>query len=355
MDAQETAKGDESRPCRWARLRNHRIIDEQKHNMNSRIHISRLLPVSAGLVLAVCASAATHPQAGEITVSSANYANTPFRSLVSAQKAPDSVNPPNLGEVKKLPAPQYYLFSIGEYYPSDVAPPDVLRILQKPLADKGYLHAGVEKRAGRNPDNRIDLVLRVHCGERTWRDPQVRVVDLAWDDGLVQKRPFETMVSGGTVSVWDAHAGGDDLALADIERALDAATHRSSGNEPSSFMPGLNNPSNPFGGLRDELTSGLSTRDFYLVAIEAFRFDDLQKLRGDAKRVWTTFIAIPKSDGQKFADVLPRMARLATNYFGETTQGMVVFDQNARVEVGAPYEVRDTLDVFDTANPARVP
>src|ERR1022692_2425894 len=62
-------------------------------------------------------------------------------------------------------------------------------------------------------------------------------------------------------------------------------------------------------------------RNFYLVVVEAFRFDDVVAIDKKAHCVWAVFVAVPVDEGQKFSDVLPAMLQTATPYFGETTHG----------------------------------
>jgi len=58
--------------------------------------------------------------------------------------------------------------------------------------------------------------------------------------------------------------------------------------------------------------------------------------------VWSTFVAAPVQNGQKFGDVAATLVRNATPFFGETSQGLQVYsDARAEVKIGEMTEVKD--------------
>jgi hypothetical protein len=67
----------------------------------------------------------------------------------------------------------------------------------------------------------------------------------------------------------------------------------------------------------------------------AFSYGELMKEGANAKRLWTTFLAAPRQPGQKFSDVLNTLLRVGAPYFGETTEGLQMFnDARATVTTG---------------------
>lgn len=83
------------------------------------------------------------------------------------------------------------------------------------------------------------------------------------------------------------------------------------------------------------------TRDFFLLVVDAFSYQDLLKQQAKAPRLWTTFVALPQEEPQTFSQVLATMLRVATPCFGETTRGLQMFiDARATVKLGEP-EVLD--------------
>ena len=74
--------------------------------------------------------------------------------------------------------------------------------------------------------------------------------------------------------------------------------------------------------------------------IEAFKFDDVMKLKNKAPCTWSTFIAVPLIAGQEFSSLLRTMVRTATPYFETTTDGPLVYEvPSGRVLLGNPVEV----------------
>ena len=78
--------------------------------------------------------------------------------------------------------------------------------------------------------------------------------------------------------------------------------------------------------------------------VDAFSLQDVLKEKAKAKRLWTTFIALPTQDGDQFSKFAGAMLERAAPYFGQTTTGKVFFP-NGRVEVQAvdmPVETPET-------------
>jgi hypothetical protein len=83
-----------------------------------------------------------------------------------------------------------------------------------------------------------------------------------------------------------------------------------------------------------------STRDYCLVVVEAFKFDDLMKMKGNAPCIWATFVAVPLHQGQEFSSMLRTMVQKVTPYFGTTAQGLQEYDiPQGQVLMGEPVEV----------------
>ena len=55
-----------------------------------------------------------------------------------------------------------------------------------------------------------------------------------------------------------------------------------------------------------------STREFFLLVVDAFSYQDLLKKQAKAPRLWTTFVALPQEEKQTFSQVLATMLRVAT-------------------------------------------
>jgi len=278
------------------------------------------LAALAALVL-LAAGCSTLPPPREVTVSSANYATTSIDELAKFINQPSALNP-NPPALQPLAQPKLYIFAPGEVYASDVPFKELCRQLEAALGQKGYLNLVTEVLTHHRKFEPPELVLRVHCGERPWRNPVIRVDELTWNEGLLARH---RMASGGSgaVTLWDFRAGGDDAGLYAVEQALGAAE----------------DPGHPLNGLAMSLGQP-PTRDYFLVVVEAFLFADLRTKHGEARRLWTTFVAVPKQGSQKYSEVLAGLLRTAMPYFGETTRGIQVFDQDhATVKIGVPYEV----------------
>jgi hypothetical protein len=269
-----------------------------------------------------------------VSVSAANY------SRVSGEELYARVN----GEANTHPEPQlpaapnkplFYAF-IPADYSSDVSMETVFRELAVPLAHRGYFNVVYQVQAGLRP-NRIDYLLRVHAGERPWRLPTVRTDKVTWgDDDLSPYWHGTSQRSGnliGPYSHWDDRAG---MSPTDISTIADyfqnsQLTNIGMNNVAASEMQTV-------GVL--EVNENAAARDYAIIYVNAFRFHDVMTQKKDAPCVWSMFIAVPLHQGLDFNKVLRTMARSATPYIGETTNGLQIYEvPPGKVEMGEPVEV----------------
>lgn len=261
-----------------------------------------------------------------VSVSAANYAETSSADLFRALHEPAQVNPADAPAGKRA-REQTFVFAPGDLYSRDMTYEDICRRLTPALAQRGFINAADEKGRVANPD-RVDLVLRVTAGTRYWRDPTVRLEQLTWKQGLEPKEWTQITLNGGQVT-FDRRRGGDDDALAKTAGIQDAqegnGTFGGAGGSGAYNKQGNVNPAFEYN----------STREFFLLVVDAFDYAELQRKGDAAKRVWSTFIAMPRQDKELFSDVLPTFAKIGGAYFGETTRGMQMFDDaRARVTPG---------------------
>jgi hypothetical protein len=273
--------------------------------LNVGITIRHLLaPIALGAGLALPACNDVPARTNEIVVSAANYAQTPPDVLAKIFR-----RPADLTDVPPPPASErpvrYYQFLPGETLEADLSQVEVWKLLLPALAAKN-LH-------NTHDQAKVELILRVTFGGRSWRDPFVRKDDLEWKQGLVPKRRGTAL---GADQAWDERAGGDELALYQLELDLAQLT-------PSAE------------GMADRLIGGMPTEDYYLIVVDAFEVAALKKTGNKTPRAWTTFIAVPQQKGVKFADVAAKMIAKAAPYFGETLPGKARFtDREGTVKLG---------------------
>jgi hypothetical protein len=272
-----------------------------------------------------------------VSVSSANYAADSSEEVFRAVHEKMQVNPATPA-LKPLSQPRHFVFAPGESFESDLTFAQVCAFLAPALAKKGYLNAADE--AGRiAAPEKIELILRVTSGGRRWRDPTVRTEMLRWRDNLVPRKLSEAVVFG-LETAWDSKAGGNDNALGAVGNIQDRQDASATGGSGIATIAGSQTTAAPVGYE--------SSRDFYLIVVDAFDYDELQKKKGAAKRQWTTFIAMPREGHQKFSEVIATMLKVGTPYFGETTRGLQAFDDaRARVEIGTPEVVETDVKVAD--------
>lgn len=261
-----------------------------------------------------------------VTVSAANYSELTREELYRRVNAPDAVHPVPPA-VAKPQRPLFYGFVPGEVYDSDTPIQTVFQELAVPLAQRGYFNVVYEVKAGLLP-SRVDYLLRVHCGVRPWKVPKVRTDKVTWgDDGLVSNwRSGSSIWRIGEDASIDPRQGQN---MADIIKLATMLQEKAA--------PALR-PGNSY-NVNDMSDHG-ATRDYCLVVVEAFKFEDVAKLRKSAPCVWSTFIAVPLHTGQEFSGALRAMVRTAAPYFGNTADGIQTFDvPQGKVLLGEPVEV----------------
>lgn len=270
-----------------------------------------------------------------VSVSSMNYRDTSREELLRLEVEKKKVNPVSR-TLQKLERPQRYVFIPGELYENDLSYEEICRRLSDALAKKGFVNATDAQGRVVAPQE-VDLILRVHAGERPWRNPTARTSALTWRDGLVERPHGRSLTTLGGDVMWESRSGGNDDAFGA------AAT-----NENAPGFGFGSSPATPAGASPLNTTSAVnsrtgndeyeSTREFYLLVVDAFSYTELMKEGNKARRLWTTFLAAPRQHGEKFSDVLNTLLRVGTPYFGETTEGLQMFN-DARAVV-TPGELR---------------
>lgn len=262
------------------------------------------------------ATRAAAPKPNEITVSAANYAQTPpdvlARMFRQPADLPDAPPPPPVGD---RPV-RYYQFLPGETLDADLPYLEVCKLLVPALAAKNLRNTFDQ--------SKVDLILRVTFGARRWRDPFVRKDHLQWRHGLVPKRRGTSL---GATNTWDDRAGGDEAALHQLERDLTEL-----------------NPTGGADGLADRLIGGQSTEEHFLIVVDAFEVATLRQKGNATPRAWTTFIAVKRPAGAKFADLAAAMIEKAAPWFGETLPGKARFtDRDGTVTAGELRVIEPTV------------
>lgn len=287
------------------------------------------------MVTAPAAQTTAKPrQPAPVSVSSANYANTPIDELRRLEAEKLKANPvtPTLQPLDK---PQRYVFMPGELSESDLTYEQICERLAPPLEKKGFVNATDAQGRVIQPD-KVDLVLRVHAGERLWLNPTVRTDQLTWRDGMIPRPRGRSLTTLGGTVMWDSRAGGNDAALG-AGAANENAPRAGFGS--AAAVPAGGAPEYSSGMVSATQGTGDqsyydATREYYLIVVDAFKHSDLMEQGKDAKRQWTTFVAAPRQPGQKFSDVLETMLRVATPYFGENTAGLQMYnDARATVKI----------------------
>lgn len=300
-----------------------------------------LLLSAAALALATVAPAQSSSDLkgfAPVSVSSANYRETPRDTLLQMVNRKNALNPAP-AELKALATPKYYVFIPGEIFPADLNYEAVCELLTPALAKKGYLNAADPRGIIREP-NKVTLMLRVNYGVSLWRTPVVRTEHLAWDEGLVGKvHDSRSLTKFGGEKTFDSRAGGNDDSLnAAAQNDANKSSFWGSGGGASATA-GL-----PATNLLNANTDAYdSTREFNLIVVDAFDYAELKAKGKSATTLWTTFVAAPVQRNQKFSDALATMLRTAAPFWGETTTGMQVYnDARAEVKIGELVEVKDT-------------
>lgn len=292
------------------------------------------------LALAAASSPAQSPSDingfAPVSVSSANYRETPRDQLVKLVHGKNAMNPAPR-DLAPLADPKYFVFIPGEIFPANLTYETVCGLLTPALARKNYLNAADAAGIIREPQQ-VTLMLRVNFGVSLWRNPVVRTEHIAWDEGLVGKVHDSRSLThlGGDV-VWNNRAGGNDDALnAGAQNDANTRCFFGSGGGAATGTATIN--------TNDASTGAYdSTREFNLIVVDAFDYAELKSKGKSAKALWTTFVAAPVERGQKFSQALTAMLRSAAPYWGETTPGLQVFnDARAEVRIGEAVEVKDT-------------
>lgn len=299
------------------------------------------------ILLAISGCAATTNWLKEplpVSVSAANYSQLSGKELYARVNDADNTQP-EASAATKPTKPLFYLLLPGEIYPSDVSLETIYRELEVSLEPRGYFNVIYQMRAGRMP-TRIDYLLRVHYGQRLLLRPRVRGDRVTWgNDGLVSSRYKTNLLSDLS---YDPRIGLSPEEMAGIHslfaslmagNGVGALTVGGVENYALASSLQLSEPSLNDFGQEDQ-----ASRDFCLVVVEAFKFDDVRVMNGKAPCTWATFIAVPVEHGQKFSDVLRTMLHTATPYFGETTRGLQIYEvPPGKVLMGTPVEVPEPL------------
>ena len=277
-----------------------------------------------------------------MSVSAANYSQLTDEQLFDEVHAP--VATPSAAPAVRRPAEtHYYLLVPGEVYPNDASLDDVYHEVAIVLEKRGYFDAEFEKRAGR-PAAPIDTILRVHYGKRLWLDPTVRPDRITWgNDGLVSNR-----YKLGLISDWerDPREGlspddmvGTSRLMASLAGGFGMGAKGGRGADKADDLSREQLNMGIAGPMRDKM-SAIASSDYFVIVVEAFRFEDVDTMDRKAPCVWTVFIAAPADGRQKFSEVMRGMLQAATPYFGETTHGLQIYEVPAgRVTIGNPEVV----------------
>jgi len=280
-----------------------------------------------------------------VSVSSANYRETSYEELQKSVDQKSAINPPNRASDAKH-ANAHYIFVKGEVFETDLDFDRICRMLEPSLKKRGYTNAADTQ--GRIPNTtHVTLILRVSFGIRPWRLPTVRTDNLYWADGM-EPRPRGTGLTnlGGEV-VFERRAGGNDDALSAAAANAGSSSFNwgggKSGSTASSAAGGNNLANQIIASTSKEGLTGYSlTRDYSLIVIDAFDYVQLKEKGRNARRAWSTFVSAPHERGQKLSDVAGTLISVASNYWGDTTQGLQVFsDARAHVELGTPTILPD--------------
>lgn len=315
-----------------------------------RLLILPLSLLTLGTVDARAQSAADIKGFAPVSVSSANYRETPRDQLLQLTNQQNALNP-EAKPFAPLARPKLFVFLPGEIYENDLTYEEICARLTPALAKKNYINGADAQGLIREPA-KVTLVLRVSYGERPWRLPTVRTEQLAWKDGMQPRtRDPRSLNNLGGDTVFENRAGGRDDALsaaASNESNTKGAwsgggggrpTGGGSGDSGSTPTPNLANNNTAMGAVSEYG----GTRNFNLIVIDAFDYAELKDKGQSATRLWTTFVAAPKEPGKKFSDVVATLLRAGAPYWGETTSGMQVFDDTrAEVKIGEIVEVKPT-------------
>jgi hypothetical protein len=316
-------------------------------NPMTRLHSLAVLLLIATPVAVRAESSAEIKGLAPVSVSAANYRKTSRDDLVRIIEGEKTAINPEAPQLKRLEQPVHYIFLPGEISESDLTFEQVTGLLTPALAQKGYLNGADSLGIIREP-SKVTLVLRVNFGARAWRLPTVRTDDLAWREGMVAGPKGNGLHNLGAEHTWDHRAGGNDDALGAI-----AANNAN----PNAFSFGSSGKTGSGGSAATQGAVDVSagptltghegeygeTRDFDLIVVDAFDYQELKSKGKYAKRVWSTFVAAPRTKrDRKFSDIVDTLIRNATPFFGETSTGLQIYtDRRAEVFIGDPIIVKD--------------
>lgn len=280
-----------------------------------------------------------------VSVSAANYRTTSREDLQrEVEQGKPAINP-EVPAVKVPAEPVHYVFVAGEVADSDLAFDKVTGLLAPALTKKGYVNAADSFGIIHEP-KKVTLVLRVSYGQALWRVPTVRTDRLSWADGMIARPRGNGLQMLGGETVFESRSGGNDDVMTSVAQNAAAKGFGSvtkpgqnTGGSGSSGAPQL--PNLPATPVSSEVEYG-GTRDFNLIVVDAFDYQELKTKGRRATRVWSTFVAAPVERKQKFSAVAAMLVRNATPYFGETSKGLQVYtDARAEVKIGEIVEVKD--------------
>jgi hypothetical protein len=285
-----------------------------------------------------------------VSVSSANYRETPREKLLQLTNQQNAINPASR-EFAPLAKPKYFVFLPGEVFETDLTYEEVCARLTPALAKKNYINGADEQGLIHDPA-KVTLILRVSFGSRPWRLPTVRTEQLAWKDGLEPRtRDPRSINNLGGDTIFDRLAGGADNALAAAAENASAGSKilgggGARGGEPSPGAPAIASGSAASATAVGALAEYGNTREFDLIVVDAFDYAELKAKGKAATRLWTTFVAAPSEAGKKFSASLAALLRSAGPFWGETTAGMQVYnDARAEVKIGEVVEINAAAEV----------
>lgn len=310
-------------------------------------HLRFLLPLILVSPLLGADTAADIKGFAPVSVSAANYRKSSRDQILNAVENAKSAINPTPAQLSPLAEPQLYVFVPGDIAESDLPYEKVCEIVEAGLAKKGFVNAADDFGIIREP-KKVSLVLRLSYGQRLWRLPKVRTESLWWADGLVpRRRAPKGLHNLGADVVFDERAGGRDDVLDAVVQNSSAsslgALSRPGQNASSGGTPGANVPAAQ-GFETSSTAAGVtqygSTREFNIIVVDAFDYQELKTKGKEATRVWSTFVSAPKERDQAFSQILETMVRNAVPYFGETSSGLQVYtDVRAEVKIGELVEV----------------
>lgn len=280
-----------------------------------------------------------------VTVSAANYRDTPREELLRLTTAPTTLNPDAPAPDATAREPQYYVFVPGEIYASDITYEQICELLTPALSKRNFINAADAQGIIRDPEN-VSLLLRVHYGSRDWRVPTVRTEQLSWSEGLVPRQRGRSLTTLGGEVLWDNRSGGNDNAMAQSQtNQANAAGNfgfSSQGTPTSAENAGAASISSQGATESGLISQFSSTREFHLIVVDAFDYQEVKTKARRASRLWTTFVSAPTQRGQRFSDIVDTLVRNATPFFGETSRGLQVYtDARAEVTLGDATVVPD--------------